>query len=492
MTLKPLLFSLYTHIRKKFGRQSPESKEHSTAVKPVSRALFDLLAIGTRMAATRAVSKELSWWSSENGDILGVVILDRADQDFGWIMLVRDCVGMFRCIDLGVSLSSEQLATLQLRNAIINKSQDPVFTGCEPQGDEPNKALNLMEDRGVPDEQLHPFYRELRDRPGRQPAKRALAAISPWLLDFDPNLVKEFQESQFNQRLWEIYLWAMLRDQGYDVKHQKAPDFIVSSPWFSFAVEATTIAPSTSGPLSNHPNPETPEEVANFLSNYMPMKFGSSLTSKLNKVDAFGRHYWEMPCVDNIPFAIALADYHKEGEESLGSMTYSQGGLYPYLYGNRVSVQVYDGEMVFLNELVTEHTYNGKTIPSGFFDLPNAENISAIIFSNAGTIAKFDRIGVLAGFAPENHKYYRIGFQYDSDPAAVRGIPFKADLNDPKYEEYWGDELQVFHNPRAVRPFPPESLPDAAHFFYNNGEFSTIDREGRVLSSITMVVHVTD
>ena len=37
-------------------------------------------------------------------------------------------------------------------------------------------------------------------------------------------------------------------------------------------------------------------------------------------------------------------------------------------------------------------------MPSGFFDEPGAANVSAVIFSNAGTLSKFDRMGIIAGF----------------------------------------------------------------------------------------------
>ena len=76
--------------------------------KPISRALFDLLAIGTRMAATRLYSTELSSWSDLDGDILGTVIFDHTDQDYGWIMLVKDGAGRFRCVDVEVNLASER------------------------------------------------------------------------------------------------------------------------------------------------------------------------------------------------------------------------------------------------------------------------------------------------------------------------------------------------------------------------------------------------
>ena len=266
-------------------------------VKPIPRTLFDLLAIGTRRARTRLMSTELSWWSDLNGEILGTVIFDKTDQDYGWILLTRDSIGRFRCADIDVSIPTERIASARLRIAIANKGRDPDFAGYVPQGDESKRLLDLFEDRDVPDERLHKYYLELRDRPARIPAKKVFQAISPWLTSSDPHLVKEFQETQFDQRLWEIYLWAMFRDQGYDVQHQEAPDLKVTSPWFSFSVEATTVAPSSSGPLATHPNPKTPEEVAEFLTDYMPMKFGSSLISKLSKVDAQGRHYWEKPGV---------------------------------------------------------------------------------------------------------------------------------------------------------------------------------------------------
>jgi hypothetical protein len=453
-------------------------------VKPISRTLFDLLAIGTRRARQRLISTELSWWSDLDGDILGAAIEDLIDHDYGWIMLVKDLAGRFRWVQGEVSLETPRLAAAHLRIAMANKSRDPAFTSYEAQGDEPNCTLDLFEDRGVPDRRLHKYFLELRDRESRIPAKKVFQAISPWLVSSDPHLVKEFQETHFDQRLWEIYLWAMFRDQGYDVHHREAPDLLVTSPWFSFSVEATTVAPSLSGPLAAHPNPTTLDEITEFLANYMPMKFGSPLTSKLNKVDAQGRHYWEKPGVEGLPFVLAIADFHKEGgKEQPASMTFSQGGLYQYLYGNRVSVEIV---------AVREHTYGSKSIPSGFFDLSNAENISAILFSNAGTIAKFDRIGVLAGYAPPRHKYVRIGHFFDPDPNAVVGIPFSVDVSDPSYDERWGDEVQIFHNPRAVRPLAPEAFPDAAHFFYQDGELTTLDRGGRVLSSLTMVFHLTD
>jgi hypothetical protein len=169
-------------------------------VKPISRTLFDLLAIGTRRARQRLISTELSWWSDLDGDILGAAIEDLIDHDYGWIMLVKDLAGRFRWVQGEVSLETPRLAAAHLRIAMANKSRDPAFTSYEAQGDEPNCTLDLFEDRGVPDRRLHKYFLELRDRESRIPAKKVFQAISPWLVSSDPHLVKEFQETHFDQR----------------------------------------------------------------------------------------------------------------------------------------------------------------------------------------------------------------------------------------------------------------------------------------------------
>ncbi|MEM7664128.1 MAG: hypothetical protein AAF292_17955 [Pseudomonadota bacterium] len=443
------------------------------------------------MAATRLISTELSWWSDMDGKALGTVVLDHTDRDYGWIILVRDGVGRFCCTELDMSIRSERRATAELRVAMARMVRDPAFTGVVIQGEEPKRPLNLLEDRGVPVDRLHKNYLVLRDQDARFPARKVIEAISPWMTSSDPHLVKEFQESQFDQRLWEIYLWAMFRDQGYDVSHMEAPDLLVKSPWFNFAVEATTVSPSQTGPLKDHPKPRNPEEMSEFLHGYMAIKYASPLRSKLDKKDAQGRHYWEKPEADGLPFVIAIADFHHDAElDRLGPMTYSQGGLYSYIFGQRLSVVERDGRKVGKAEDIEFHEFNGKKIETGFFKLEGTENVSAVLFSNAATLAKFDRLGVLAGFKPEDHTYIRQGFTFDPDPDAFVGIPFRIDITHPSYQEFWGDEVQVFHNPNAKHPLSWEAFPDAVHYSHRDGEIIARDRPGRVLSSVTQIFKI--
>ena len=132
-----------------------------------------------------------------------------------------------------------------------------------------------------------------------------------------------------------------------------------------------------------------------------------------------------------------------------------------------------------------EHVFGTKKIPSGFFDLPDSENVSAVLFSNAGTIAKFDRMGVAAGFAPTRHQYLRFGFRYDPNPNATEPIFFQENVSDPSYKEFWSDELQLFHNPNAKHPVPIEWFGDLTQHWFEDGKQFSVTPDGHVLGSLT-------
>ena len=408
--------------------------------------------------------------------------------------MVRDRAGRFRCVDVESSIASERRATVSLRLKIAELSSQDVRS-IGDQADEPNEPVNLLSvSRDTNREILHPYFRSLIESPGKEPARAVIRELGPWLAPADPHFISEFQQHQFDQRLWEMFLWAAFRDMGFDVEQLEAPDFKCIAPGAGFCIEATTIAPSTMGPLASHPDPKTQQEMVEFLAGYMPIKFGSSLMSKLNKIDKQGKHYWEKEEAKDLPFMLAVADFHKPAKEvEAGSMVYTQSALWTYLYGRRVDWEkMSDGTLVTNPVVIEAHSYQDKKVESGFFDLPAAENVSAVLFSNAGTIAKFDRMGVVAGFAPPKHKYFRVGLRFDPDPNAVVGIPFSIDVSDPSYKESWFDELQIFHNPRANLPIPAEWFPGVTHWFFDGKNVRTFAPDDRILSSYTLIFSAKD
>ena len=457
---------------------------------PIKRARFALLTMGSRLSTTAYMSEEISWWSSRDERVLGLISLDETDRDFFWLILLRDKIGRFRCANLKVDYKSVHRAEIDLRVAIADVLDAGYIKKHGEQGDETNNAIDLFHVATDQDSsKLHPFYRILSEDPGREPARFVLSELVRWLAPSDPHLVREFQTTGFDQRIWELYLWAAFREFSLDVEQMESPDFRCRGPGVDFTVEATTVATSMSGPLAEHPNPKCHAETVEFLNNYMPMKFGSALNSKLKKKSATGLHYWEVEQARDKPFAIAIADFHASlNQTEMGTMTFTQSALWQYLYGSRASWEFKDEKLVIKSNKIDTHQYNGKQIPSGFFDMELAKNVSAIIFSNAGTIAKFDRMGVVAGCSPPGYAYLRSGFKYNPDPMALMGTHFVKNVKDDDYEEFWTQEIQVFHNPNAKTPLPFEWLLGATHHYFEDGVLKSITACDAVLSSVTMLV----
>lgn len=458
--------------------------------KRISKSRFDIFTIGTRTSGS-ILFQEISWWSDLDEKVIGTVAQDRTDNTYGWMILIRDEAGRFRCADLDHSFRSPRLAQAKLRIKIADIVRAADFTGTYEQFDLDHKPLEFFTPHPEVKNQS-PYFKILIDDDSRLPARSVINEIANCLFPAETSFVKEFQSDHFDQRLWEIYLWASFQEMRLDVVQHSAPDFQCSASFreIDFTVEATTVTPSTSGVLKDYPVLDTDEKMKAFLTSYMPMKFGSPLVSKLNKVNAKNQHYWEHDHSAGKPFILAIADFHRPGNHEkaeLGSMTYTQGAMFIYLYGHRVDWWLENGKLMMKEVKVETHEYKNKTIPSGFFDLPGAENISGVLFSNAGTLAKFDRMGVCAGFAHPDYKYMRMGFKFDPDPNAFMGTPFAVAVDDKDYTEQWCDELQLFHNPGAKIPVPLDWFPQIAHHNFIDGEHVTMDIKNRVLASMTLI-----
>ncbi|WP_221950938.1 hypothetical protein [Rhizobium laguerreae] len=109
---------------------------------------------------------------------------------------------------------------------------------------------------------------------------------------------------------------------------------------------------------------------------------------------------------------------------------------------------------------MTDHRWGEKVIPSGFFDIPE---VSAVISTSAGTIAKFNRMGLLSGFGDREVFMIRQGTCIDSSPGATGPKLLKSVVNAADYGETWVERMDVYRNTRAKLPLPKGMFPGAAH-----------------------------
>ncbi len=254
------------------------------------------------------------------------------------------------------------------------------------QGDESGPPVDVFT-LVVSEDRLHQNFLQIANNEGYSPARGIIEPMMHWYEDLDGNFIEQFQTTGFDARMWELYLFATFVEIGFAIENVHAvPDFACTGIPGEFTVEAMTVNPTRNKDGSVIPPPprETEEEVFRFLREYMPIKFGSTLTSKLAK------KYWEKPSAQGKPLIFAIQDF-----TAPGSMVFTRSALPVYLYGYDHDWEKNDeGVLAIIPKKIEKHTWGDKEIPSGFFELPGAENVSAVIFSNSGTISKFNRMGL--------------------------------------------------------------------------------------------------
>jgi hypothetical protein len=448
-------------------------------VRKISRQRFDALAGYCRDPRAEVFAEEVGWFEYGEAQALGLLLLDRTDGDYGGLVLQRDRKGRFRAGGgSGPFRESARHAAIALRCAI----ETVALAGNEgEQDDEVGAPIDFFAPR-VAAQRFHPSFRNLLELETWSPAREIIEPMMRWYEDVDGNFIEQFQSTGFDARVWELYLFAAFVEMGYRMdRSQAVPDFACEALDHAFCVEATTVGPTRDkqGNIIPPPPRDTSEQQRVFLREYMPIKYAGPLTTKL------GKRYWEKPNVAGKPLLLAIADFHAPR-----SMTETRSGLPVYLYGLDYTWQ-HDafGRLHIQPMKVKQHEFGGKKpVPSGFFGLPGAEHVSAVLFSNSGTLSKFNRMGLLTGFGSSRVRMARQGFAMDTNPNAAMPRPFLHQVHEPGYSETWCEGLEVHHNPRALVPLPLHALPGAVHHrLRTDDQTVTTGPEWQPLSSVTFL-----
>lgn len=342
-------------------------------LKKISKLRFDAIAGYARHPRFALTGEEMAYYETEDGSLLGLIVKDRTDGDFAGMVFGRDAKLRFRCTSMTNFLESSEMARDELAKSMSELLNAP--DEFHYQGDETGETVDFFTPVH-PLEKLHPDFRQVASEIGFFPARGIIEPMMRWHEDLDGNFVEQFQSTAFDQRIWELYLFATLVELGFSLDTTHAvPDFIGTSLFGSVAIEAVTVGPTRQGVEIVPPPPtETEEEMEAYLQEYMPIKFGSPLFSKLAK------KYWEKEQISGLPLVFAIADF-----SSPGSMTYTRSALERYLYGySYEATHDAHGNIVAKPTKIIEHRWGEKVVPSGFFDIPEAKNVSAVI-STPGT-----------------------------------------------------------------------------------------------------------
>ncbi len=444
-------------------------------VKELDKKRFDALAGYSRSPAAAYFSQELEWYSNEEESVIGTVLLDTVDEDYAAVVLARDESGKFRAFDVESSMENVESAKIWIVGAIKWHTGQGIQVAPE---DDELKTIDLLTPV-LPPEKLNPFFCHLINDKIFLPARSIIREMMPHFVDIDGNFVEQFQSTGFDSRLWELYLNAYLSEEELFIQRDyQSPDFIVMKYGQTIAIEAVIVGRKENNPpkyFKPHRDFPTPEKILTAHKNSMPIKFGSPLYSKLQK------KYWRLPHVSGHPLVFAIADFHDDQ-----SMLWSSTALINYLYGVDHKFHYDDSHQLVITPFqIDSHTEGNKEVPSGYFFQPEAENVSAVLFSASGTLSKFNRIGRQAGFHDPNIQMYRIGTCHDHNPNASVPRIFRYKVDETS-NETWAEGLSMFHNPNAIHPVPEELFPTIQHHFLREGQIVSHLPEFSPYSSITL------
>lgn len=425
-------------------------------------ARFEALTLWGRPAGMEEDCRLGSAWATVDERILAAILHLNATREFFCVAFARDQQGRYRGFERSVMYPSPRAAAAALQRDFGQSlaQTPPVHVEAPP----PSRGVDLFAPAAGAT-RLHDAFVFVRDSFEQAAAREILQEIARWFPNQDGHFVKEFQTAGYSARTWELYLWCAFRALGFEIDQSyAAPDFGLSKRKARIFVEATTVSARDPyvAAMAAGPPPDPPSRIDDYIDHDMAQKFGSPLYSKLKRAD------WEKPHVSGHPFVLALADFHAPA-----SMRWSYRALPQYLYGLK-AITTADAENRLIEIFMPgeDHVVGDKRVPTDFFSQPGAENVSAVLFSNAGTISKFNRMGARAGFGDAWVSLVRSGMLTDPEAWEISETPFKADVEDPGYQETWWDEITLYHNPKALHPVDASLFTGVTHVHVVDGQYT--------------------
>ena len=289
----------------------------------------------------------------------------------------------------------------------------------------------------------HPSFREIATHPGRSGTRTLMQQTFEQWNSADPQFVRDFQTAGFDARVFELYLAATLTSLGWIVGGEGgSPDFRCRGPGLEFYVEAGT----ANSPGNPKPPASTEEYFARFSESTnnrdeVAVRFGSVLRSKAKK------RYEELPHVVGKPIVIAVQAFFGPG-----ALLHNNLPLVRYLYDKALTEVDSAGVVSITDAAVGFHVGDTKTIKSGWFDDEDAAFISAVMWSNTGTVGKFSRMAAGLGLGAPGWEIHRFGTEFDTRPGATQPAQF-VERVEPGGEP-WEEGMVILHNPNAKFPLP--------------------------------------
>ncbi len=432
----------------------------------------NILLMFTRTPRVKISTKELEYFQSDDEKQIGFVSGDNIDGTYHALLFDRNSLGRYQIVDMDLDHETIDEARSSLAEMMFNYVQD------EKELQMGGKAVDLFT-VVAEKSQIHPNFIKLKDEGFFTAAKKVIEEVGYHHEDIDGNFNDQLQSiNGFDARIWELYLWCYFREEDFefDTTHD-APDFMLKKCGEEIAVEAVHVK-RTQG-LDEEMAQMEFQTVLEKLRNEMPVMFGSPLYSKLTH-EYQHQKYWELPHVKGKPLVFAIADFHADM-----SMTWSFPAITSILYGiEQMAEKDEDGKVTLVSASGNKFAKKNNVEISPLFLDDQYKHVSAVLFSPCGTISKFNRMGVQAGYGDSSYTLFQVKMCYNHLKNAVFPNVF-FNVIDENSHETWADGIQIFHNPKAAIPLNPLLFPHAGHHFYKDGLLFSEMPPNSIISSTT-------
>lgn len=208
----------------------------------------------------------------------------------------------------------------------------------------------------VSEGRFHPQFRDLLNSPYHVEARLLINALYQKMGKPSKSFIRKFQADGFHSHLFEIACFAYLESAGLcPERNHQSPDFMASHDEVQLAIEVTTANPP--GEQAADISVRRMENLsAKEIEEKVTVEFPRRMMSILKKKLEF--QYDKLPHCIGKPLVLMVAPFFEAG-----SVYYTDESLIDCLYGIHQS--------------------------PGFFDLPNAESVSAVLYCNAFTVPRF-------------------------------------------------------------------------------------------------------
>lgn len=301
--------------------------------------------------------------------------------------------------------------------------------------------MDLFDDVVALDKQ-HPIYQMMKQE--QYSAERAV--LNSWAHGFedrDGKFIKEFQMS-FESCLWELYLFAYLKEIDAEVDFSfDAPDF-VSNLKQPLTIEATISLPAMGGQPAHGYNFNALPEDFNRFNSEAAIRISNSFTTKVRK---YRDRYSQLDHVKGKPYVIAIASFDRPFAHMAANRPVISA-LYGLYHDEEATIASGSEHMVSYN--VDGAVKNENTdIDLGFFCSEEYSDVSAVVFSS---LATWGKVRALA----DNRDAPSVYVTFHPNPGSIHPIVHTTPKRD--YNEHLLDGLCVFHNPFANNPISPETF----------------------------------